>query len=159
MELGNTLAQLRKQKKLSQRNFAEAIGVSNGAVAMWETNKRQPDLEMLKKIAAFYDVSSDYILGITQADSHKHSNLDCIINKPENPPADYLVAISQQKQFLSKNESLLQSITDREYNLIEIFRQLNNDNQDIIIGEFKKLLKEQRNEEAFSAEKSLKIAK
>ncbi len=63
MELGTVLAQLRTEKKLNQREFAQAIGVSNGAVAMWETNKRQPDLEMLKKIAIYYGVSTDYLLG------------------------------------------------------------------------------------------------
>ncbi len=157
MELGNILAQLRKQKKLSQRNFAEVIGVSNGAVAMWETNKRQPDLEMLKKIATFYDVSSDYILGITQSDYNTQSNYP--LEKSENLSADYLIDILEQKKNFSEDDLLLQTITNRERNLIETFRQLNNDNQDIIVGEFKKLLKEQRNEETFSTENSLKIAK
>lgn len=157
MELGNILAQLRKQKKLSQRNFANAIGVSNGAVGMWETNKRQPDLEMLKKIAIFYNVSSDYILGITQSACNNYSNYN--FDKSENESIDYLINISQPKNSFSEYELLLQSLTDKERNLIETFRQLDNDNQDIIIGEFKKLLKEQRNEESFSTESPLKIAK
>ncbi len=66
MNLGNVLAKLRKEKGLNQRDFAESLGVSNGTVAMWETNKRQPDLEMLVKIARYYCVSIDYLLGNDQ---------------------------------------------------------------------------------------------
>lgn len=79
MELGNILAQLRKEKKLSQRELAISLGVSNGAVAMWETNRRQPDLEMLIKIAHFYNVSIDYLLGNIQVLSNtKTQNLSSI---------------------------------------------------------------------------------
>ncbi|MBA4698520.1 MAG: helix-turn-helix domain-containing protein [Ruminococcus sp.] len=62
MDLGNILAHLRKEKGLNQREFASILGVSNGAVAMWETNKRLPDVHMLKKIAIYYNVSTDYLL-------------------------------------------------------------------------------------------------
>lgn len=62
MNLGLILAYLRKEKGQSQREFADSIGVSNGAVAMWETNKRMPDLDMIVKIANYYNVSLDYLL-------------------------------------------------------------------------------------------------
>ncbi len=74
MELGTVLAQLRSQKGISQRDFAREIGMSYGAVGMWETNKRQPDLEMLKKIAKYYNVSTDYILGIEKSGGNNHSS-------------------------------------------------------------------------------------
>ena len=62
MDFGTTLSHLRKKHKQSQRDFAYFLGVSSGAVAMWETNKRQPDLEMIKRIAQYYKVSIDYLL-------------------------------------------------------------------------------------------------
>ncbi len=74
MELGSVLALLRNTKGLNQREFAKELGVSNGAVAMWETNKRQPDLEMLRKIAAFFNVSTDYILGIEKSGGNNYAN-------------------------------------------------------------------------------------
>lgn len=83
MKLGTILAQLRNKKGLNQRDFAQAIGVSNGAVAMWETNKRQPDLEMLKKIAEYYDVSTDYLLGNDSASddiSEQNNQIGCYDN-------------------------------------------------------------------------------
>lgn len=63
MDVGNIIAQLRNQKQLNQREFAQKLGVSNGAVAMWETNKRQPDLEMVKRISAFFNVPVGVLLG------------------------------------------------------------------------------------------------
>lgn len=69
MNFGETLAFLRKQKKQSQKDFADSLGISKGAVGMWETNKRQPDLEMLEKIADYYNVSTDYLLGRDSIDA------------------------------------------------------------------------------------------
>lgn len=74
MDLGRTLASLRNQSGLNQREFAKALEVSNGAVAMWETNKRQPDLEMLKKIANFFNVSVDFIIGSEKNGGNDYSN-------------------------------------------------------------------------------------
>ena len=57
------LKQLRKEKGLTQIEFAKAIGVSGGTVAMWETGKRRPSFEMLNVLTDFFDRSLDYILG------------------------------------------------------------------------------------------------
>ena len=64
MMLGDRIAQLRISRNLSQKAFANEIGFSDGAVAMWEINKRQPNLETLVKIAQYFHVSTDYLLGI-----------------------------------------------------------------------------------------------
>lgn len=63
MEIGKIISKLRSSKGLSQRDFAVLMGVSNGAVGMWETNKRQPDLDTVLKIANYFKVSTDYLLG------------------------------------------------------------------------------------------------
>ncbi len=131
MELGNMLAQLRKEKGLNQRDFAKSLGVSNGAIAMWETNKRQPDLDMILKISNYYDVSVDYLLGIDSDKQHPTKNNNSSNISPED-------------------ELLLASMTTKARNLIDTFLQLDEDNQDIILGEAKKALKEQRLEEKTS---------
>mgnify|MGYP002510692092 CR=1 FL=1 len=63
MEIGKMIAKLRKAKGLNQRDFANFLGVSNGAIGMWETGKRQPDLDTIEKIASFFNVTVDYLLG------------------------------------------------------------------------------------------------
>ncbi len=74
MDLGHTLASLRTMHGLNQREFANVLEVSNGAVAMWETNKRQPDLDMLKKIAKFFNVTVDFLIGAEKSGGNDYSN-------------------------------------------------------------------------------------
>lgn len=63
MSVGENIKQLRKNKSLTQTQFAQIFGVTNGAIAMWETDKRQPDGETLARLADFFGVTVDYILG------------------------------------------------------------------------------------------------
>ena len=57
------LKELRKERKISQAEFAKQFCVSNGAVGNWEAGKRQPDSDTLVRIAKFFNVSVDYLLG------------------------------------------------------------------------------------------------
>lgn len=68
---------------------------------------------------------------------------------------DYLLGLSSVKNISS--DSII--LTSKEQNIINTFRCLNDDNQDILIGEAKKSLKEQRYEESVAADEPLKEAK
>lgn len=57
--VGRNIRSIREQAGLSQREFAEGFGVSAGAVGMWETGRRQPDLNMLIQIAQFGGTTLD----------------------------------------------------------------------------------------------------
>ena len=59
------LRRLRKRAKLSQTELAEAINVSQSAVAGWENGARKPDLDMIARIADFFEVSIDELLCVT----------------------------------------------------------------------------------------------
>jgi len=59
------LKELRIEKKLSQKELALALSVSQRSISSWETGFRQPDFESLEKIAKFFGVSADYLLGLT----------------------------------------------------------------------------------------------
>jgi len=58
-----TLKRLREEKVLSQYKFADLIGVAQSTVGMWESGKREPDFEMIKKIADFFGVTVDHLIG------------------------------------------------------------------------------------------------
>lgn len=60
------LRKLRRERNLTQTELANSLNVSNGTIAMWETEKRQPDLDMVSKIASFFNVSVDYLMGREQ---------------------------------------------------------------------------------------------
>ena len=63
MDIGKTISKLRSDKGLNQRDLAKLLGVSNGAIGMWETGKRQPDLDTIKKLSAVFGVTTDYLIG------------------------------------------------------------------------------------------------
>lgn len=48
---------------LSQKEFGQKIGVAESTVSLYESNKRFPDADTLKKISALFEVSLDYLLG------------------------------------------------------------------------------------------------
>lgn len=60
---GDTLRALRLSKKLTQEEIAKIIGVARGTYTHYELNKREPDNDTLLKIANFFNVSTDYLLG------------------------------------------------------------------------------------------------
>lgn len=61
--LGEKLSQLRKNSNYTQDYLSKALKISRSALSQYEINKRQPDYETLVKIANFFDVSTDYLLG------------------------------------------------------------------------------------------------
>ncbi len=58
------IKELRTEKKLSQSQFGEILGVNQRTVSNWEKNIRQPDFETLEKIAKYFGVTTDYLLGL-----------------------------------------------------------------------------------------------
>ena len=57
------LLQLRKQNDLSQEQVAQIIGVSKQAYGHYEREERELGYDMLCKLADYYDVSVDYLIG------------------------------------------------------------------------------------------------
>ena len=82
------LVKLRIDKGLSQYDLANALGLSRGQISNYELGTRHPDYETLAKIAAYFEVSTDYLLG-HDAD-HQHINDDEALgncfNVPRNGP-------------------------------------------------------------------------
>ena len=62
---GKKLKELRLEKGLSQRILGENLGVCNQSISFWESGAREPDLNTVVEIAEFFDVSADYLLGLT----------------------------------------------------------------------------------------------
>lgn len=58
------LKELRIEKNLSTTKLADAIGVSDAEISRWENGLRTPIIDNLLALAKFFDVSSDYLLGL-----------------------------------------------------------------------------------------------
>ena len=56
---------LREERGYGVRELADKMGISHSSISMYENCKRTPDIEILKKFAEFFDVTGDYLLGIS----------------------------------------------------------------------------------------------
>jgi transcriptional regulator with XRE-family HTH domain len=57
------IKELRESRKIKQKEMAEILQVPNNTYNQWENEKRQPDPDMLVKIAEYFGVTVDYLLG------------------------------------------------------------------------------------------------
>ena len=79
-EFSQKLKQLRTENKVTQKELADFLHVSQNAVFNWENGKREPSIEIIEKIADFFNVSYSSILGWEEpgiCEMHTfHDNID-----------------------------------------------------------------------------------
>ena len=66
------LKSLRKDKKLTQRELGKHFNLSQSSIAFYEKGEREPDFAALIKFADFFNVSADYLLGISFTPNSNH---------------------------------------------------------------------------------------
>ncbi len=59
------LKMLRTENNLSQNALAQKLDLSNASISYWETGKQVPSAEVIYKMSLFFDISADFLLGIT----------------------------------------------------------------------------------------------
>ncbi len=67
MNIAEHIVILRKESRLTQEQLAETLGITRGSLSMYEIGKREPDLHTVVRIAEYFNVSTDYILGVSTA--------------------------------------------------------------------------------------------
>lgn len=73
MTIGQTIKLYRKEKKLTQGELAELIGVSTQAISKWETDVGMPDISQIVPLARVLEISTDKLLGHTDAAFEKEA--------------------------------------------------------------------------------------
>lgn len=63
MELKDTLKQIREKNGLTKRELCEKTGISERAYLTYEFGEREPKISVIQKLADFYGVTTDYLLG------------------------------------------------------------------------------------------------
>ena len=64
MEMGKIIRELRKDRGLTQGQLAKIIASTQDTISLWELGKSYPDVTNLIKLAKFFNVSTDYLLGL-----------------------------------------------------------------------------------------------
>lgn len=59
----NNIRALRKQRQLSMKELGQIVGVAESTISLYENEKREPDLATLSRIADYFNVTVDYLLG------------------------------------------------------------------------------------------------
>ena len=65
---GDRLKELRKDKKITQDDLAKALGVKRSTISAWENQTSSPSDELKLKLAVFFNVSLDYLMGLIRED-------------------------------------------------------------------------------------------
>jgi transcriptional regulator with XRE-family HTH domain len=60
---GEILKKLRQGKKMSQTEMAKVLGKTQSSIAYYEKNEKKPGPEIINKIADYFSVTTDYLLG------------------------------------------------------------------------------------------------
>lgn len=74
--LGNNIKELRKNKRMTQKDLAEAMRVSQQTVGAWETERAIPGADTLSDLADYFNVTTDYLLG--RPDKKDNDNVDYV---------------------------------------------------------------------------------
>lgn len=104
------LVELRTERQLSQKELARRVGVSDSAVCFWETGVNEPKASYLLQLSKFFNVSTDYLLGLTD---------------------DFGISVA---------EVLPPTVTEEERKLLEDYRALNAPGKQLIKTTMKTLL-------------------
>lgn len=74
--IAENLKRLRQNCGLTQEQLAERLGVSFQSVSRWETGLSYPDVEMIPEIAAFFEVSTDVLMGVEKSTMEQNLERD-----------------------------------------------------------------------------------
>ena len=75
MKFGKRLKELRESRNVTQQQLADVLGVGRATIAGYETKDKSPDYDRLKLIAQFFDVTTDYLLGMEPKEINKDITL------------------------------------------------------------------------------------
>lgn len=191
--LSDRIKELRLSADMTQEEFGKKFGIVKSTVSLYESGKSTPNDELKKQICDYFNISVDYLLGVSD-DKHRNSpsddkgfffffffddkdlqevfvsalktaletqnmtvselcekteiNVDTCnqyLTGEHAPTLEHLVELSKALD-VSIDYLLGQvpKISQAEKKLLNAFKNLSEDNQDIIIGKTKELLREQR---------------
>ena len=98
------LKELRKARKYKQTDLAEVLSCSQGVYSRYESGEREPPFDIMKKLADFYGVTIDYLMGGA-------ATTEQTTPQPTPPPTQEKAPTDNR----AEAKVLLESMTDEEY--------------------------------------------
>ena len=115
----NRIAELRKERNLSQQELAIIIGVTPNEVCSWENENQKPDFESLRKMAFFFHCSIEYLLGTAPFGYH------FVFDEQTDPNLDWagrpLAGKGKEKEPTPVSED---GLSEAEQSMLKLFRMV-----------------------------------
>ena len=111
--LGERIANLRKNKGISQEELADVLLTSRQAISKWERGESDPDIGRLKDLAVYFNVSIDYLLGYDMENISVNSFIDR--TKQCVKDASFDISLDEIRMVVSRNKNnfdLLMSVIE-----------------------------------------------
>ncbi|MCK8827128.1 helix-turn-helix domain-containing protein [Natroniella acetigena] len=133
MSIGRRLKKLRKEAELTQAKLAKELNIGESTISLYESGNREPDYQILKRIADYFNVSVDYLLELTD-EKNPMAKLEKVIpnqvlNSLDDEELDLLINLvsdKQRKVLLRASEGL----TDKDLvKAIEIIKLITDDEE------------------------------
>ncbi|MEY8415336.1 helix-turn-helix transcriptional regulator [Tissierella praeacuta] len=100
--LAKRIKELRTEKNLTQEEFGKVFGIVKSTVSLYESGKSTPDDEIKKKIAEYFNVSLDYLMGASDI-KNPYSNIKSNNNTEQQLPDSFETPEEAVKFLLEQN--------------------------------------------------------
>lgn len=120
----NRIKSLRIEKGVSQNELAKHFNITQQAISGYESGSREPNAEMLKKLADYFDVSLDYLMGITDI-RNPYEDVNFESNSKAKTLDDALIEL-MIKYGIVKDKN---SVNEKHYQLIKFAIETYKDEQ------------------------------
>lgn len=107
------LRTLRKSKGLTQLELAKLLGVSTSTIGMYEQGRREPELNFVMKIASYFQVSSDFILGFEKKRDEEEKPIEYVLSEIKE-------LLLSQRKLIFRGETIDSCQLDRVVDAIEL---------------------------------------
>lgn len=107
------LRNLREKENITREHLAKSLDITYSALSKYETGKREPDFEILQKLASYFNVTTDYLLGrdISKLLNNNEEEFEAWVNDPRSKILfkEFNESSEEQKEALLKMWEILKS--------------------------------------------------
>lgn len=114
-QLKNRLAELRTAKHLSQTDLGKIFNVAQNTVSQWELGTRNIDNNMLIRLADYYQVSIDYLLGYESSRPNKEDT-GTIKEEVDDFTNDEIELIKKYRALSGHGKEIVITLLEQQYN-------------------------------------------
>lgn len=98
MEFKYRLRDLRREKNLTGAELGKILNLKKTTISSWENGKSYPEVETLLKLAKYFDVSLDYLMGLNNATPEDKSILDNLTSEELFAVKSYIEFLKEKKE-------------------------------------------------------------